>query len=142
MTLLTSELENLARLYDSLQFRLDKQFQDFRASRFPEAGEEAEYASLQRQILDAEIRLTRIVYEVGNSPLRTGADRDAIIAQTATLRQHAHHLLEIIERNAAQCRQLQSAAQSGLQELQQGGKFLQSVRGYRENQPKFLDSCQ
>jgi hypothetical protein len=142
MNRLESELENLARLYESLECRLEKQFRDFAENRFPEAREETEYASLQHNILDAETRLARIVAQVESSLSRTGADRDTITAQAATLRRHAHHLLEIIERNAAQCRQFQSAAQSGLQELLRGGKFLQSVRGYRENQPKFLDSCQ
>jgi len=142
MNYLESELHGLEKLYQSLEIRLDKQSQDLLGNCFPEAEEAAEAARLHQQILEAETRLTQLVPVSRDSIPLSVAERGTITACAAALRQRAHHLLEIIERNAAQCRQFQSAAQSGLQELQRGGQFLQSVRGYRENQPKFLDSRQ
>jgi hypothetical protein len=139
---ITKDLQGLEGLYLALESRLEKQYQDLLAHRFPNSDEEREAAALERRILEAEKHLARLSSTGGMDALALRAQRSAITACAASLKKRAQHLLELLGRNAAQCVQLQSAAQAGLRELQRGGQFLQSVRGYRENQPKFLDSCQ
>jgi hypothetical protein len=140
MNLIDSNLKDLEELYLSLENRLEKQYQDLIARRFPDPAEEAEAARVGGQILAAETRITQLVRATHANAWQPLAGCNADTNRAATLHSRVHHLLEIIERNAAQCRQLQREAQNALQELQRGGQFLQSVRGYRENQPKFLDT--
>jgi hypothetical protein len=132
---------NLETLYLELESRLDSQYQDLLAQRFPDSAAEAETANLERRLLEAEKLLSRnssfgntasLVPETGC--VLTAADADS-------LRRQAQHLLELVRRNAAKCIQLQNSARCGLEELQRGERFLQGVRGYRENQPRFFDSC-
>jgi hypothetical protein len=139
---ITKDLQDLEELYLALESRLEKQYQDLLAHRFPSSDEDREAAALERHILEAEKHLARLSSTSGIDALASRTERSANAACVASLKKRAQHLLELLGRNAAQCVQLQSAAQAGLQELRRGGQFLQSVRGYRENQPKFLDSCQ
>jgi hypothetical protein len=136
------EWDGIEALYQAFESRLDKQFQDLLANRFPSAEEESEASRLDGFILEAEKTLTRLASNGCNHALSSCQEEDPFAIRASSLRKRANHLLELIERNAAQCRQLQSAARSALQELQRGGQFLHSVRGYRENQPRFVDSRQ
>jgi hypothetical protein len=130
-------LKDLEELYLALENRLEKQYRDLRARRFPDPAEEAEAARMGRQILAAETRIAQFLRSQPAPPVPWCQTDRAV-----SLRSRIHHLLEIIERNAAQCRQLQREAQSALQELQRGGQFLHCVRGYQENRPKYLDARQ
>lgn len=124
-------LKDLEALYNALEGQLETQYRNLLEHRLPNPAQETEAARIGGQILKAESFLADLMH---STPSGAGT------VPVAPMQTRIHHLLEIIERNAAQCRQLQREAQSALQELQRGGQFLQSVRGYRENQPMFLDA--
>jgi hypothetical protein len=142
MNSIASELQCLEELYESLEMRLEKQYQNLRLNFDSDPAEEAGTARLVEQVLAAEKRFSRLAQITGASLDPSAPENCEVRPRAAHLQQQAHRLLELVERNAAQCRQLQHSARSALQELQVGGQFLQSVRGCRENQPKFLDAHQ
>jgi len=109
------------------------------ARRFPDSVEDADATRLSGRIRETEAQIAQLL-QARQQIAPPSAERNTDHRRADLLRGRMHHLLEIIERNAAQCRQLQREAQDALRELQRGGQFLQGVRGYRENQPKFLDS--
>jgi len=142
MSPVEQDFQNVETLYRALELRLERQYQDLLAHRYNDSDGEAEDAELQRRLLEAEKLLAkssslRMVKSV--VPATTGP---STVRGAISLRKQAQHLLELVERNVAQCVQLQNAARCGLQELQRGERFLQGVRGYRENQPRFFDSHQ
>ncbi len=137
-----TELQNLEVLYDRLEIGLEQQYQHLRLSRFPDAAEDNEAAQLAEQMQKAEKQLAWLVRPRDPNLELTSPERSQFTARAAQMQKRAHHLLALIERNAAQYRELQRASQDALHELQVGGQFLQSVRGYRENQPRFLDARQ
>lgn len=139
---LTKYFRDLEELYLTLEYRLEKQYQDLLAHRFPDPDEKHEAAALERLILEATRNLARLSAVSGTISGASQADSSIMTSRTTSLAKRAQHLMELIGRNAAQCAEIRDAAQAGLQELQRGGRFLQGMRGYRENQPKFLDSCQ
>jgi hypothetical protein len=142
MNQIESELQGLESLYHSLEGHLEQQYQDLLSHLLPNPERERTAADMDKQIPEWDKRLADLLSDSTRNPSRTAAERTVISARASTLRKHAQHLLELIARNAAQWHQLQSAAQSALQELQLGGRFLQCVGGYRENRPRFLDSRQ
>jgi hypothetical protein len=142
MPAIDTELHNLEGLYDRLEIGLEKQYQHLRLSDFPDAAEDIEAAQLAEQMQKAETQLAWLVRARDPDSKPSSPEGIGITARAAQLQKRAHHLLALIERNAAQCRELQRASQDALRELQVGGQFLQSVRGYRENQPRFLDARQ
>jgi hypothetical protein len=137
-----TELQNLEVLYDRLEIGLEKQYQHLSLSRFPDAAEDNEASQLAEEMQKAEKQLARLVRPRDPDSAPASPEPSRFTARAAQLQKRAHHLLALIERNAAQCRELQRASQDALHELQVGGQFLQSVRGYRENQPRFLDARQ
>jgi hypothetical protein len=142
MHAIDTELRNLEALCDRLEVGLEKQYQHLRSHRFPDAAESNEAALLAGQMQKAEKRLAWLVRPHGPDSTPASPERSQSPARAAQLQKRAHHLLALIERNAAQCRELQRASQDALRELQVGGQFLQSVRGFRENQPRLLDARQ
>jgi hypothetical protein len=136
------DLHSLETLYLALELRLERQFQDLLARRFPDAEGEERAASLARRIQEAGKPLARPLPGGNANSLPSAAKGMSTTPGTDSLRKQARHLLELIKRNAALCAQVQDAARCGLQELQRGERFLQGVRGYRENQPRFFDSHQ
>ncbi len=138
----TKDLRDLEELYVFLESRLEKQYQDLLAHRFQASDEECQAAALERRILDAEKHLAKLASAGRMDALASQADVSAVNTHVTSLKNRVRHLLELLGRNAAQCVQIQSAAQAGLRELQRGGQFLRSMKGYRENLPKYLDSCQ
>ncbi len=127
---ITKDLRDLEELYRSLEICLEKQYQDLLADKFPASDEGSQASLLEHRMLEAEKNLSRISACV------------AMSASATCLKARAQTLLDLLGRNAAKCKQLQNAAQAGLRELQRGGEFLQSMRGYRENRPRYLDSHQ
>jgi flagellar hook-associated protein FlgK len=142
MNRIESELQGLESLYHSLEGHLEDQYQDLLSRKLPSPDRERTAADMDGQIRAWEKRLAELVSGGAGNASKTATERTMISARTSSLRERAQHLLELIARNAAQWHQLQSAAQSALQELQRGGQFLQSVGGYRENRPRFVDSRQ
>jgi hypothetical protein len=142
MNRIESEMQGLELLYHSLECHLEDQYQDLQAHKLTSPDKERAPAAVDGQIRGCEKHLAELVSGgAGNVPM-TAEERAMISAYTCRLRERAQHLLELVARNAAQWHQLQSAALSALRELQRGGQFLQSIGGYRENRPKFLDSHQ
>ncbi len=136
------QLQVLEELYRALESHLESQYQHLLAHQLPTSEEEHEAAALEQRILEAEKHLIRLSLMGGTKTFASRGEPGDIAPCTDSLKQQAQRLVELLGRNAAQCAQIQSAAQAGLRELQRGGQFLQSMRGYRENQPKFLDSSQ
>jgi len=139
MHAIDTELQNLEALCDRLEVSLEAQYQHLRLRRFPDAAEDSRAALLVEQMQKAEKQLAR-QHEPNSKP--ASPERSQFSPRAAQLQKRAHHLLALIERNAAQCCELRRASQDALRELQVGGQFLQSVRGHRENPPRFLDTRQ
>jgi len=142
MHALDTELQNLETLCDRLEVSLEIQYQHLRSRRFPDTAENHEAALLAEHLQKAEKQLARLLRQHPPDSMPASAERSRFRARSAQMQKRARHLLALIERNAAQCRELRRASLEALRELQVGGKFLQSVRGYRENQPRFFDARQ
>lgn len=139
---ITKDLRDLVELYRSLEICLEKQYQDLLAHKFPPSNEGSQASALEHRVLEAEKNLARIVSAGDMNAPGSRTDGGALGESAACLKKRAQFLLNLLGRNAARCTQLQNAAQAGLREIQRGGEFLQSMRGYRENQPRYLDSHQ
>jgi hypothetical protein len=82
---------------------------------------------------------SRLVASLVRKTSRQNARADRA-SQIAALCGRIGHILELAEKRAEELRLLQTAACEELRELQTGGQFLQSMQGYRENHPKFVDA--
>ncbi len=142
MSCVEKGLQSLETLYLALESHLEAQYQDLLAQRLPDSPGKAEAADLERRLLEAETLLSGSSSHDGMNPVAPDVERVWKTAGVTGLTARVQHLLELVKRNAAQCAQLQSLARKSLQELQRGERYLQSMRGYRENQPRFFDSCQ
>jgi hypothetical protein len=136
------ELQHLEELYDKLEIQLEKQYQDLKARRLPGPDEERQAATLGQQTIAAEKRIACFMRDLEADPETFASCRSKVASRAALLRARARHVLALIERNAAGLGQLRSAARESLRQLHVGGQFLQSVRGYREVRPKFIDARQ
>jgi len=142
MHAIDTELQDLEALCDRLEVSLEIQYQHLSLRRFPDAAENNRATLLVEQMQKAEKQLARLLQQHEPNSKPASPERSPFSARAAQLQNRAHHLLALIERNAAQCCELQRASQDALRELQVGGQFLQSVRGFRENPPRFLDTRQ
>jgi hypothetical protein len=136
------ELQCLEELYDKLGIQLEKQYQDLKAHRLPGPDEQRQAGTLDQQTIEAEKRIARVMQELEADPETFASCRSRVASRAALLRARARHLIDLIERNAAGFSQMRSAAQESLRKLHVGGQFLQSMRGYKEVQPKFIDARQ
>ncbi len=136
------DLRDLEKLYLAMECHLEKQYQELLACRFPDSDERREAAAWECRLLEAEKQLANLSSSAALNESASQSECTITGVSVAALKERAQHLLNLLGRNAARCVQIRNAAETGLQELRRGERFLQGMRGYRENQPKFLDSCQ
>ena len=132
-----SEVRTLQALYDSLEAQLEKQYESLE-SRHPVLmdGE-----GVEEKLLAAEKRVAQFMGYCNPSSGFFGGSRQENESSAAFLRERCRCLLKLIERNAAALRRLREEISASLKGLQAGGRFLRSVRPYREVRPKFIDTC-
>jgi len=126
----------LQAFYDSLEAQLEKQYQNLEA-RHPVLldGE-----GIEEKLLAAEKRVAQFMSHCNPAAGFLDGAREENESSAAFLRERCRNLLKLIERNAAALHRLREEIRASLQGLQAGGRFLRSVRPYREAQPKFIDA--
>ncbi len=142
MSLMQDELEKLETLCATLETRLESQYRDL-SSVFPATYLlESESYGFDTQLLDAERRLARLISARDMNDRAREVDGTALSVHAALLLKRARRLQELVERNAAEFRQLQDAVRKALRELHVGGQFLGSMRNCGHRSPKYVDALQ
>jgi hypothetical protein len=131
-----TEVRILQAFYDSLEIRLEEQYQNLEARHLVLMDGEV----IEEKLFAAEKRIARFVSNCNPAAgildgARVGNESSAVF-----LHERCRTLLKLIERNAAALHRLRGEISASLQGLRAGGRFLRSVRPYRELQPKFIDA--
>ncbi|MBZ5495460.1 MAG: hypothetical protein LAP85_03585 [Acidobacteriia bacterium] len=141
MNPIDSELQGLERLYDALECRLNQQYRNLETDRPADPDRERLMTDLVQRAEEASRRFVHLARDWQSSK-PSNRNRSEVASRASDLSERARQLLQLIERNIAGFGTLQRTARESLQELKLGEQFLQSVRGYRENRPKFIDARQ
>jgi hypothetical protein len=141
MIALSTEMERLETLYDSLEAWLDTQYQELLAGSPGHSPRNNKSSALDVQSLDAERTLARLIAELDDQPGGRG-EESTLSSRAARMRIRAEELQKLVERNQAEFRRRRDAVRNALQELNMGGQFLSSMREHRHHPPKYLDARQ
>jgi hypothetical protein len=131
-----TEVRTLQVFYDLLEAQLEKQYQNLEAHHPVLLDGEG----IEEKLLAAEKRVAQFMSHCNPAAGFLDGAREGNESSVAFLHERCGYLLKLIERNAAAVHRLRAEISASLQGLQAGGRFLRSVRPYREVQPKFIDA--
>jgi chromosome segregation ATPase len=142
MNPIETDLQALEELYAWLEAQLETQRRDCDEGRPACLEWEGSSEKLRERIAALEKRIVDSLRDYLGPSRDDSARRSGIRTRVASLHARAGRLLELMEGNSSRFRSVQNEVRASLQTVNSGGRFLQSVRGAREAQPKFIDARQ
>ena len=134
------EIQRAQQLYQDLEARLQSQQKRLR-SRWADPDDAGEIPLIEdiAPILELESRLAHLV-RAASTAAPDVARTQALRTCFERLRTQIQRLLAISLENESILREARTVSHRLIQELNRGAKYIQSVRGPRETQPRFVDS--